>query len=119
VEHAKARSGDDSKNLLMKWVKESVPTVDTSTFNHLMNVITSSRDGWTQRQKELVQLKVSHDTMLDSWPGGLFLSIMGRQKIEIVIVTSSRTEESFKTGKDDDANVFQPKPGPAEAAPKK
>ena len=31
------------------------------------------------------------------------------QKIEIVIVTSSRTEKAFQSGKDDDVGVFPKK----------
>jgi hypothetical protein len=113
VSHAKARSGDDSKNLIMKWVQESIPNVDQSTYKTLMNVITSSRDSFTMRQKELLDLKREHDNLLDTFPSGTFLAMFGKQKIEVVIITSSRTEEAFKTGKDDDVNVFQKK-GPAE-----
>lgn len=113
VSHAKARSGDDSKNLIMKWVQESIPNVDQSTYKTLMNVITSSRDSFTMRQKELLDIKREHDNLLDTFPSGTILAVLGRQKIDVVIVTSSRTEEAFKTGKDDDVNLFQQK-GPAE-----
>lgn len=116
VSYAQARTGDDSKNLLFKAVHEAIPNVDTSTFNQLINIITASRDGFTMRQKELLDLKREHDIMIDTIPGGLLLSFLGREKINVNIVTSSRTERAFETGKDDETNVFPNKKttGPAE-----
>jgi hypothetical protein len=88
-------------------VHEAVPTVDTSTFNNLMNIVTSSRDAWTMRQKELIDLKREDDNIIDTIPSNLVCSFLGRHKIDIEVVTSSRTENSFKTGKDDDTQLFQ------------
>lgn len=112
VSHAQARAVE-SKNLLMAWIKESVPNVDTSTFNKLISIIESTREKFTMRQKELIDIKREHDILLDKFPSSIILSILGRQKIEITIVTSTRTENAFKTGKDDDIDVFQ-KPKQAE-----
>jgi len=106
VSHAKARTGtEENKNLLMKWVQESVPNVDQSTFTKLMNVITSSRDGFAFRQKELLDLSREHNNLLTVFPGSMVLSILGKQPIDVTIVTSTRTENVFKTGKDDDVNL--------------
>lgn len=91
---------------LATMVKEAVPTVDTSTFNNLMNIVTSSRDAWTMRQKELIDLKRVDDNLIDMFPSNLVCMVLGRQKIEIKIVTSTRTGEAFKTGKDDDVDLF-------------
>ena len=90
-------------------VHEAVPTVDTSTFNNLLNIVTSSRDAWTMRQKELIDLKREHDNIIDLFPSNLICMVLGRQKIDIKIVTSSRTGEAFKTGKDDDVDLFNRK----------
>lgn len=116
VQYAQARNGGDSKNLLFKSVKEAIPNVDTTTFNKLMDVIVSSRDSFTMRQKEILDFKREHDIMIDTVPGGWLLSFLGREKINVTIVTSSRTEKAFETGKDDDVDVFQKKQqtGPAE-----
>lgn len=88
-------------------VREAVPNVDTSTFNNLMNIITSSRDAWTMRQKELLDLSREHTTLLRRFPFGFILSMLGRKEIPVTIVTSTRTEEAFQSGKDDDTKVFQ------------
>lgn len=114
VSHAQARSGGPDNNLLVKWVHESVPNVDTSTFNTLMNIITSSRDGFTMRQKELLDLKREDDNYFTTFPANMVMAVCGRDMMDVTIVTSSRTTEAFKTGKDDDVNVFQKPAGPAE-----
>ncbi len=104
--YAQARTGTGDKGAIMSWIQESVPNVDTTTFNNLQNIIVSSRDGFTMRQKELLDLSREHNTMLGQIPWGSILRAMGRNAIEITIVTSSRTEESFESGKDDDVSVF-------------
>lgn len=103
VSYAEARGGVQGGGA-MKWLQESVPNVDTSTFKNLQNIITSSRDAWTMRQKELLDLKREHDNLLTKIPTCWFVG--GRGKIEVTIVTSSKTEKSFETGKDDDVKVF-------------
>lgn len=95
---------------LATWIHEAVPNVDTSTFNNLQNIITAQRDGFAERQKELLDLNREHERLLQRIPSGWILSMMGRKSIEVTIVTSTRTEEAFKTGKDDDVNVFGSKP---------
>jgi hypothetical protein len=103
--YAAARStGGD--NQIMTWVKESIPNVDVATFNNLQNIITASRDGWTMRQKELIDLSREHEKLLNIFPSNMILSMLGRKSIEIKIVTSSRTDHAFDTGKDDDTKVF-------------
>ncbi len=104
VQHAQARTTGGGG--LMKWVQESVPNVqpDSMPFKNLMNIITSSRDRWTMRQKELLDYKREHDNILDKIPSGWFLA--GRQKIDVKIITSSRTEAAFESGVDDDVDVF-------------
>jgi hypothetical protein len=110
VGNSKARNNGGGS--LATFVHEAVPNVDTSTFNQLMNIITSSRDGFTMRQKELLDFKRAHDNMIDTMPGGLVLSFLGRQKIDVTIVTSTRTDNAFKSGKDDDVDVFQKNTNP-------
>ena len=100
--YASARkTGGD--NQLMTWIHESVPNVDSTTFKTLMNTITASRNSWTMRQKEILQLKVQHDNLLMKWPGSWILS--GRSPIEVTIVTSDKTEEAFESGSDNDTNL--------------
>jgi hypothetical protein len=107
--YAEARKGADNPNLIMNWIKESVPTVDLSTMNNLQNIIVGSRDSFTMRQKELLDLKREHDKLLRTFPSNVILGMFGRKEIDVKIVTSSKTEKAFETGKDDDTDVFKSK----------
>jgi hypothetical protein len=96
-----------SQNQMMTWIKESVPNVDLSTYDHLMNIVTGSRDSWTMKQNELVSIAEQYNNKLAVFPGNFLLPVMGFQKIEPKIITSERTEESFQTGKDDNVSLFK------------
>jgi len=105
VKHADARTGDGGTPV-MNWIKESVPNVSSELFVQLNNTITSSRDKWTMRQKELLDFKREHDNLRTQFPSNVVCGIFGIQEVKVVIVTSSKTEKSFETGKDDDVNMF-------------
>jgi len=104
--YAKARSGDNKGGSLANWIHEAVPNVDTSTFNNLQNIIVAQRDGFKTRQTELLDLNREHDNLIGTFPNSLFASLLGRKHIDIIVVTSSRTEDAFKTGQDNDVQLF-------------
>lgn len=114
VGYANARSqGRDGAGSFVNALHEAIPNVDTTTFNNLQNIIVASRDAFTFRQKELLDLSREHTILLRRFPEGAILTFMGRKTIDVTIVTSSRTEKAFATGKDDDTDVFKPKPAAA------
>jgi len=90
---------------VVKWIHESVPDVPADTFRNLQNIITASRDSFAMRQRELLGLKAEHDTLLDSFPSGPLLSMLGRERIEVTIVTSTKAKETFEAGVDDDVDL--------------
>ena len=104
--HAKARGGIGENGTVMKWLTESVPNADISTYKTLQNIIVGSRDSWTMRQKELLDLSREHNRLLKRFPSNIVLSMLGRDEIDVTIVTSSHAEEVFETGKDDNVKVF-------------
>lgn len=106
VGNAEARSSGGNTDAIMTWVQESVPTVDTSVYNNLINIITSSRDAWTMRQKELIDIDREHRLMYNTYPSKWVLTIIGRKPSDIIVITSTDTEEIFKSGKDDDVKLF-------------
>ena len=105
--YAQGRSGTGDSQAIFKWIKEAVPSVDNKTFLNLQNIIISQRDGFKFRQKEILDFKREHDNLIDTFPNVIFATILGRHKIDVVIVTSTRTENAFKTGKDDDTELFK------------
>lgn len=116
--YATARTSE-GQGKMMAWIKEVVPDASptSKTYIMLMNTITSQREGFKFRQKELLDFKRVHDNILDTFPGFVFNMILNRKKIDVVIVTSSRTENAFSTGKDDSVELFK-KPTPATAPAK-
>lgn len=108
VGYANARSqGRDGAGSFVNAVREVVPNIDTTTFNNLQNIITGSRDAFTMRQTELLDLKREHEKILRTIPSSIICSMFGRKSIDVTIITSTKTDEVFKTGKDDDVNVFK------------
>lgn len=107
--YAQARTGTNHGGSLANWIHEAVPNVDTSTFNNLQNIITGKRDNWTMRQKELLDLQREQNALFRPFPSldGIILNILGRKPIKVTIVTSTRTEKAFETGKDDNVELFK------------
>jgi hypothetical protein len=85
-------------------VREAVPSTSQIDSRQFLTIITSSRDAFTMRQKEILDMKREHDNILTTFPGSLICG--GRPPIEVVIVTSDRAEENFRTGKDNDIDAF-------------
>jgi hypothetical protein len=88
-------------------VQEIVPTMDVSAFKQLMNVISAGRAKFERVQREILDLSRAHNDCLTLFPSSLVCG--SRPKIKIELVTSTRTDNAFATGKDDDVNVFQNK----------
>jgi hypothetical protein len=111
VDNAQARTTGGAKDgSLMKWVQESIPTPSPALYDKLMNIITAKRDGFAMRQKELLDLGRRHDDLITQKPSKWFIGMFGDlTPIEIKIVTSTRTDEVFRTGKDDDVELFKKK----------
>jgi len=99
----------------MKWVTEKNPKFDISLFKQLMNSIASERKTFERNQVKILDLKREHDNLLDNAPSKWFLS--GRPHIDVKIVTSTKTEKTFETGKEDDIDLSPKKK--AEPAEKK
>lgn len=110
--YADARTPQDGGKLML-WVKEAIPNAEPTSkaYIQLMNTITAQREGFKFRQKELLDLNRERNTTLDKFPGSLLAMVCpgDHKKINVVIVTSTRTQDAFKTGKDDDVDLFKKK----------
>ena len=99
-----SRYGEGDKESLMRWVTESNPNFDATIFTKLMSAIEVQRTQFTTEQTKLLSFKNSHDNIIDKFPSNLFVG--GRGKIDINVITSSKTEEIFKEGREDNVKVF-------------
>jgi hypothetical protein len=57
--------------------------------------------------KQLADLGREHNTLLDTIPHKLIFSLAGRSKITLQFVTSSNTQDAFRTGTDDNNNFVR------------
>jgi hypothetical protein len=104
--YAAART-PEADGALMLWVQESVPNIDQTTFLNLQNVIVSTRDNWTQRQRELVDIARAYNVNLETQPRGTILGWLGDfERIDPKIIITSGTTEAFRTGVDEPLELF-------------
>lgn len=91
---------------MMKWIQESNPNFDTSLYKQLMTSIEAQRMRFASNQTTLLDYKREHDNLVAKIPSKWFVS---HTPIEIKIITSEKTEETFSTGKEEDINLFEKK----------
>lgn len=95
---------DNDHGKFMSMITEANPNFDSSLFSKLMTSIEGQRTNFLREQKQLIDLKQEHDNIIDQTPSSWVVG--SRPKVEIVVVTSTRTDNTFRSGKDDDVNVF-------------
>lgn len=102
---------------LAKFIKEANPKFSDALLKKVANSIERERKVFHREQTKLRDLKREHDTLLRSPISGWFVKNFGRSdEIEVTILLSSRTNEAFDRGVDDDVKVF-PKKEPSGKEP--
>lgn len=94
----KGRYGNARGGALLSFIKESNPDFNITLYQQVSNSIEAQRTIFTREQQKLIDLNREHQDLLQKFPGSLFLA--SRKSIDIVVVTSDKTEEAFKTGKE-------------------
>jgi len=110
VELMDARYKNDAgagQQTLMKWVTEANPEFDAGLYKTLMNTIEGSRNAFTMEQKKLIDIDRELKTMKVTFPNSLVLK--NKPDLEIKLVTSAKTEDAFRTGQDNEVDLFQKK----------
>lgn len=97
-------SGESNGAPMFKWIQEHNPSFSVEMYKDLSVSIESQRAKFTRVQNKLLDLKREHDNLRLKFPYRLFVGNV--PEIEIKIVTSSKTEKTFETGKEDNINLF-------------
>lgn len=97
--------GLDKGGTFMKWVQESNPNFDSSLYKSLSSAIEGQRTLFKRDQQMLIDIKREHDNLLETWPSSMFVG--DREPLAIVVVTSTKTQEVFNTGLDDESDPFK------------
>lgn len=87
----------------MKWITEKNPKLDVSLWKGMMNSISAERKTFERNQAKLIDLQQQHNDVLTKAPDRWFVG--GRPRIEIKVVTSTKTEQTFQSQKEDDIDL--------------
>ena len=98
----------NSTNVVFQMVKESNPNFDASLYKRLQEIIEGGRADFEENQKLLLDKKKQYDTILNNYPEKFVADFFGYPKIKLAdygIVTSEKTDGTFKSGKDDEIKL--------------
>lgn len=99
-----ARYGNESNGSpLFKWIQEQNPNFSIDLYKDLSQTIEAQRNEFARVQARLIDIKREHQNLRLKFPTSLFVG--GRPELELKIVTSSKTEQAFETGKEDDISL--------------
>lgn len=98
----------DAKQVFFKWITESNPNANfgevSALYKDLSRAIESEREGFFVEEKMLQDIKLQHDNLRHKWPSSWVVG--SRKELVYKPVSSDRTDDVFKTMKDNNAKVF-------------
>ena len=89
------------------WIKEQNPNFSMEMYKDLSSAVEVYRGKFSRVQQRLIDIKREDDNLHTKIPSSWFVG--GKKDLEINIVTSTKTEKVFMTGKEDDIDLFQKK----------
>lgn len=90
-----------------KWIQESNPGFSWEMYKDLSVAIEAYRGKFSRVQQKLIDIKREHDNLRQKIPSCWFVG--GKPELQITIVTSTKTERTFKSGKEDNIELFNKK----------
>lgn len=94
---------------LMSFIQEQNPNFDLRLYEKLSVSVEAQREGFFREQSKLRDLARQHKSLLENFPG-VALTMIGRTPVQIQLITSDKTDDVYRTGKENDINLFQPSP---------
>jgi len=83
----------------MKWIQENHPQFDANLYGTLMNSIEGNREEFLMQQRKLIDVDKELKRMKVRFPTNLITK--NKPDLDIKLVTSTVTKQSFETGVDD------------------
>lgn len=102
------RYGKDGAKAVFQAIHEQNPTIDSTVYKKLQEIIQAGRDEFQNNQTTLIDVKRSYQTALGSFPGGFFMHMVGYPKInldEYKVLVDGGVADQFKTGKSHAVNL--------------
>lgn len=100
----------DAPQLFMKWVQESNPNANydavSKLYEDLSRSVEAQRDGFFVEEKMIQGIVYEHNNLLEKFPGSFYNIFFKRKALDYKPITSDRTDDVIRTGKDNDVNLF-------------
>lgn len=100
----------DAGDLFMKWVQETNPNANfdavSTLYADLSRAIEGQRDGFFMEEKFVQGIVLEHSNHIQKFPGSFYNFFMDRPTLVYKPITSDRTDDVIKTGKDNNIDLF-------------
>lgn len=87
-----------------KWIQEQNPNFSQDMYKQLMSTIEVQRSEFALNQKRAMSIYKELKNLKEQIPSTFYLS--GKELPELVMVTSTKTQKNFDSGKEDDVELF-------------
>lgn len=91
---------------VLSFLQEHNPQFDASLYSKISRAIEAEYNNFSRDQKELISVIEQHTNLVTTFPGSLFLGSRDLFDASQYIVTSTKTENAFESGKDDEIKIF-------------
>ncbi len=99
----------EGKDPMLSFITESNPNFSPALYENLTRDIKSLREEFQANQTALRDIKREHDNLRTMFPSSFFLRLAGIKELQVTLVTSAKTKEVFKTGEENDVDLFHKK----------
>lgn len=100
-----AQASTGRQSTVLAFVNRVNPKFSPNLLKKLMTTIESGRKDFLNGQKALVDIKLQHDNIRQTFPGSWVCG--NRPALKITIVTSAKTSDIFESSKEDDVKLFK------------
>jgi hypothetical protein len=94
----------DGGGSFMKWIQEHNPNFSPDLYEKVMVAIESCRAGFFVEQQKLIDMDRDYFNWIHTFPNSLIVG--NRTPVQIKIIKSLKTDDVYKTGQENDVNVF-------------
>lgn len=99
----------DAPQVFMKWITESNPNANYSEvsalYKDLSRTVEAQREGFFNEEKVIQDVVKQHKNHIQKFPNSFYNIFMGRQPLVYKPITSTRTDDVMRTGKDDNVSL--------------
>lgn len=105
------RYGENGSQAAVQMITEQNPSADPTLYRNLQQIIEAGRDEFKVHQTRLIDAKRVYETELGTAITGNVMSFLGFPKINLddyKVVSTSRAENAFKTGREEGPIQLRP-----------